>query len=508
MSAPWKDVERGADREATEQLLARLEKGDLLLGYQQRTVDKLYEGTALLVVEKSRRIGLTWGVAAYMSLRAATRVSDGGQSGWYMGYDLEMAREFIDVCAMWARAFGIAAEAVEEEIVEDEEGSYRAFSIRFSSGLKITALPSVPRALRGKQGIVMIDEAAFHKDLAEVIKSAMALLIWGGQVIIVSTHDGVGNPFNELLDEVRAGRRRGATMTITFADAMADGLYERVAMVARTKGIKLSDKEVWEHEVRSSYGSDAEEELDCIPKAGSGSLIKPEDLAACEHPEAGQAERYQGGICYIGRDVARRVDGAIIWTFELLGDVLWLRDRYEEKGATFAHQDAHFDQQFATRRVLYAGIDQTGMGEKVVEDAQIRHGTARVNGVLLTGPNRLDLGLSLQARFEKGLIRIPPDPIIRSDLRAIKKASSAGGGVRLVNDDTVHADRFWAAALASRGADMPGLATSGYHSVAKPDLFGDHGFDSSDRFLNRPGVTRPPEERADRSHGRFGKGAW
>src|SRR5690606_10007146 len=104
-------------------------------------------GTALLIVEKSRRIGLTWGVASYLALRAATRVSAGGQSGWYMGYDKDMAREFIDVVAMWARAFGLAAEAVDEEIVEDEEGSYAAFSIRFSSGLKVTALPCVPRAL-------------------------------------------------------------------------------------------------------------------------------------------------------------------------------------------------------------------------------------------------------------------------------------------------------------------------------------------------------------------------
>jgi phage FluMu gp28-like protein len=499
MSGTWKDIERGADREATEELLKRLPKGNLLLGYQQRTVDTLYTGTALLVVEKSRRIGLTWGLAGYAVLRAATRVSDGGQSAWYMGYDLEMAREFIDVCAMWARAFGIAADAIGEEIVEDEHGSFKSFSIRFSSGLKITALPSVPRALRGKQGIVIIDEAAFHKDLAEVIKSAMALLIWGGQVIIVSTHDGIGNPFNELLDEVRSGRRRGTTMTITFAAAMADGLYERVEMVARTKGAQLPDKASWEADVRASYGSDAEEELDCIPKSGSGALIKPEDIAACEHPEAGKPELYQGGFCYLGRDVARRRDGQIQWTFEMVGDVMWLRDRYEETKQTFAHQDAHFDQQFATRRIMMAGIDQTGMGEAVVEAAQFRHGAMRVVGFLLTGPTRLDLGLSLALRFERGLIRIPPDPIIRADLRAIKKASSSGGGVRLVNDDTVHADRFWAGGIASRLADTP-QAQYGYTPVAKPDWERDGSRDDDD-FANRHG--RPSGGR-----GRFGAGAW
>src|SRR3546814_4435735 len=106
---------------------------------------------------------------------------------------------------------------------------------------KVVALPSVPRALRGKQGIFICDEAAFHKNLAEVLKAAMAFLIWGGQAVIVSTHDGIGNAFNELLDEVRAKRRRGDTMTIPFAAAMLDGLYERVLMVAKAKGARSEE---------------------------------------------------------------------------------------------------------------------------------------------------------------------------------------------------------------------------------------------------------------------------
>jgi phage FluMu gp28-like protein len=453
VSAPWKDIATTADREPTEALLRRLPKGDLLLRYQARPIDELYAGVSLLAIDKSRRIGLTWGIASYCTLRAATRVSAGGQSSWYMGYDKEMAREFIDVCAMWARAYGIAAGAVEEEIVTDDEGSYSAFSIRFASGLKITALPSVPRALRGKQGIVILDEAAFHKDLAEVLKAAMALLIWGGQVVVISTHDGVANPFNQLLDDIDSGRRRGKRLTITFREAMDDGLYERVALVAKTKGAELPPKEEWEAEVRASYGDDAEEELDCVPKTGSGCLISPEDVAACEHDDAGRPELYNGGLLYVGRDVARRRDGAIIKGMEMAGDVLWERDHYREYGTTFAHQDAFFSDLFVNRRVAYAGIDQTGMGEPIVESMQAKHGSTRVNGVLLTGPNRLDLAMSLQQRFERRLIRIRKDPRTRADLRAIKKNSSPTGGVSIVNDGEVHADEFWAYALASRGAD-------------------------------------------------------
>ncbi|MFO6448963.1 terminase large subunit domain-containing protein, partial [Erythrobacter sp. NE805] len=402
------------DRAAAESAIMRLPKGDLLLGYQQRAVDLLFAGTALLVIEKSRRIGLTWGVAAFAALKAASSVEAGGQNVWYMGYDKDMTLEFIEVCAMWARAFGlIAGELQEEEVlyVDDngKEQGVKAFSIRFASGFRITALPSVPRALRGKQGIVIIDEAAFHKNVNEVLKSAMALLIWGGQIVVISTHDGVSNPFNVLLEEIRGGKRRGTPIKITFADAMADGLYERVALVTKTKGSELPPKEVWEADIRAVYGDDAAEELDCIPALGSGALISLEDILACESEDAGLPELYLGGLCYGGRDVARRRDGQIQLVGEKIGDVLWERDGYRETGKTFAHQDAWFDASFKRFRMVQWRVDQTGMGEKVVEDQQAKHGASRVVGVQLVGPNRVDLAFGLQRLFQQRKIRIRSD---------------------------------------------------------------------------------------------------
>lgn len=450
--------------------LAELPRGDLLLPYQASAVSTLFNGVSLLAIEKSRRIGLTWGLASYAVLRAAGQRTAGGSNVWYMGYDQEMAREFIDVCAMWARAFGIAAEAQDEEVFDDEGEKVQAFRIRFASGFKIVALPSVPRALRGKQGLVIIDEAAFHKDLAEVLKAAFALLMWGGQVVVVSTHDGVANPFNLLLDDIRARRRKGEVVTITFNDALDAGLYERVALAARIKGQQIASLEEWVANIRDTYGADAEEELDCVPKAGSGSWLDPVALAACEHAEAGKPELYRGGLTYLGRDVARRRDLSVIHAFELVGDVLWMRERWTGRGATFAEQDRIFDDMIKRYRVVSAWIDQTGMGEKVVEDAQLRHGTYRVQGQLLTGPNRLDLAVALRERVEGTRIRIPPIPELRTDYRAIKRMGSVGGAVRLVDDGDVHADEFWASALACRAADSGGTLYR-YDPVRSESIF-------------------------------------
>jgi phage FluMu gp28-like protein len=453
--------ERAADRQAFERLAETLPRGRLLLGYQASTLARLKAGVQLLVIEKSRRIGLTWGVAAFAALTAAAHPSAGGDNVFYMGYEQEMAREFVDAAGMWAKAYGIAAGAVGEEVFEDtdEAGNTRAikaFRITFASGFKIVALSSMPRAFRGKQGTVILDEAAFHSQLEEKIKAALALLMWGGQVIIISTHDGVANPFNQLIDKIRAGTQKGEVLKITFDDAIADGLYERIAEVAGIRGRKVAAKPDWIASIRGFYGDNASEELDVVPKQGGGSLIKVEDLVACQSSLAGQPELYRGGLYYLGRDVAARRDGQIIWGFEMVGDVLWLRDRWEKTGQSFAAQADAAADLISRRRMMQYWIDQGGLGEQPVEEAKRLYGESRVQGQFLIGRNRLDIGLGLADRFQRGLIRVPADPVIRADLLAIKELPNTSG-VKRIGDDPdgeIHADRFWAAGLASRAADL------------------------------------------------------
>jgi phage FluMu gp28-like protein len=465
--------------------LPALPIGDLLLPYQSRAI-RLLDTTKLLVIEKSRRIGLTWGMAAHAALTAGADEDAGGMNVWYMGTEMEMAREFVDAVAMWARAFGLAADAVGEEVVSSPVGDVQAFRVRFASGCRVTAIPSVPRALRGRQGLVIIDEAAFHKDIKETLDAAMALLIWGGKVVVISTHYGVENPFNQLIDEIKAGKREGAVVArIDFEEAMAAGLFERIMLV--TKGENSPAHKVkWEAEIRSYYGAAAEQELDCIPSQNGGSLISGEMLAACEHEDAGKPELYSGGPYFMGRDVAagRGGDMAIIWGFELVGDVLWLRDRYEANDASFREQDAAEDDLYASRRVVAERIDQTGLGEKVVEDSQGRHGATRVQGVILSGPNRLGLATCLVQRFERALIRIPPRPEIRADLRGIKRARGPAGAMRLVESGSVHPDRFWAAALACEAADTP------YQALTYRPVKASNQNDGDDIRFARPDAAR------------------
>ena len=175
---------------------------EILLPYQQRWIA---DRAPIKVCEKSRRIGITWAEAADAALDAAGR---NGTDWWYIGYNKDMAREFIEDAAGWARRFNQAARAIEEIAIEDEDKDILAFRIRFASGNKIVALSSRPSNLRGKQGVAVIDEAAFHEHLPSLIKAALAFTMWGGRVHVISTHFGAGNAFNELIADIRAAAVR------------------------------------------------------------------------------------------------------------------------------------------------------------------------------------------------------------------------------------------------------------------------------------------------------------
>lgn len=244
----------------------------VLLPYQRRWID---DPSPLKVIEKSRRTGLTWGEAADNVLTAAAGKAAGGMNVYYIAYNEDMTIEYIQACAMWARAFNSVAAEIEAGFWDDadEDKHIKTFTIRFpAAGHRIVALSSRPANLRGRQGVIVIDEAAFHAKLAELLKAALAMLIWGGKVRVISTHDGEANPFNELVREIRAGKRRGSVQRITFGEAVGEGLYRRVCL-RLGRAWSAADEAAWAASVYDFYGAGAAEELDCIPSQGSGAYF-------------------------------------------------------------------------------------------------------------------------------------------------------------------------------------------------------------------------------------------
>lgn len=248
----------------------------------------LEDPSELKIAEKGRRTGLTFSEALDDTIIAASKRSAGGDNVFYIGDTKDKGREFIGYVAHFAKIIAGELHQIEEFIFKDEraDGSTKdisAYRITFSSGFRVEALSSNPSNIRGLQGVVVIDEAAFHKNVRDVIDAVNALLIWGGKVRVISTHNGHLNPFNELIREANAGKNGFKVHHIPFSKAVENGLYHRVCLVKEKVWSQKSQDE-WEALIRGSYGSRTaamRQELDAIPAEMEGAALSRIQIEAC-----------------------------------------------------------------------------------------------------------------------------------------------------------------------------------------------------------------------------------
>ena len=422
-----------------------------LLPYQAHWVK---DPAGLKVIEKARRVGISWAEAYDAVMHAGSK---GGGNVYYQAYNLEMTRGFIEDCAGWAQRLQSRAGALGETLMEQEGRAVRAFRIAFPSGNEILAMTSAPRAFRskGRPGdLAIVDEAAFVDDLGEVLKAALAFRVWGGRAHVISTHNGEANPFATLCREIGEGARPGSLHRTTLKEALAQGLFRRI-VGEQSRSWSAAAESEWEGALRAEYGSHSGEELDCIPAAGGGAWLAWEAIRACEDPTAGDPAAFAGGTATVGVDVARRRDLWVAAVLEQVGDVLWLRDLAVRQGIPFSQQRAIVGNLAARYRPVRIAVDQTGMGEAVVEQLQEDLGRTVVEGVLMTGPRRLDVASALREAVEDRRLRIPPGADLRRDLHAVRAEAGPAGAPRLLAERSGtdgHADRFWALALACTAA--------------------------------------------------------
>lgn len=259
-----------------------LKDGALML-HQREWIAHIHKHP-LSISEKGRRTGITYATAKDDSITCASTRKAGGDNVYYIGDTKEKGLEFIGYCAHMAKVMAMAMaenwSGVEVILFEDQQddGSSKyitSYRIRFASGFQVVALSSNPANIRGLQGIVNIDEAAFHANVQAVIDAASALIIWGGRIRIISTHNGSQNPFNQLIKDAKKGLNDYKVYQVFFDDAVNNGLYERVCMV---KGWtpSIEGKKEWYKRIRGSYGTNKAamlEELDGIPAEGNGVVI-------------------------------------------------------------------------------------------------------------------------------------------------------------------------------------------------------------------------------------------
>jgi phage FluMu gp28-like protein len=329
------------------------------------------------------------------------------------------------------------------------DNDYKTLEMIFPHGGRITAVPANPDTARGFSANLLLDEFALHADSERIWAACFPIVSRAGlKLRVASTGNGKKNMFYKIMTN---GDPIWSRHVIDIHRAVREGLDRNVEELRRG----LNDEEVWRQEYECAWLDDM------------GALLLMDDILACESEGAGDPSQYQGGLVYLGNDIAARGDLWVLVALEEVGDVLVTRELVVKRNISFAEQDAIMADFFNRYRVVRLAMDQTSMGEKPAEDAKRRYGASRVDGVLFSTGSKLRIATFLQQRTQNRHIRYPMgDSLLRADLTKVKRVQGPTGGVRLVaeSDQTGHADRFWAFALAASAAAGQGW-DAGYTPV-------------------------------------------
>lgn len=428
------------------------------------------------VCPKGRRTGITFAESFDAVLTAAASKEADGMSVYYIGDTKEKGLEFIGYCAKFSR---VIAEAqgqtvqIEEFLFEDqnEKGETRqitAYRIRYASGFKIVALSSRPENIRGLQGKVIIDEAAFHPNVQGVIEASTALLIWGGRISVISSHNGKNNPFNQLVKDIENGvfGEDAKVHLVTFDNAVENGLYERVCFM-QGKEFTLEGKQKWYTKIRKAYGSRKaamREELDAIPRDGSSvclptlwverampevrtilRLTLGDDFTALTpderdayiddwiqrylEPELQKLDKRRQHCA--GQDYARHRDFSYILPFYIEQDLRRVAPFAIEMHRVPSRLQQKILWYMLERLPRFGGIamDATGNGETIAENTAEKFGEHIVHQIKLS---RNWYGLwtpKLVTAFEEDMIDLPRDDNLKNDCSAIEEVD----GIHMVS---------------------------------------------------------------------------
>lgn len=403
-----------------------------LLPYQQKWLD---DKSRFKIGMFSRQTGKTFTNCLEIVNNCLEAETTGKRKRWViLSRGERQSKEAIEVVKHFLNAYKIAFQASNHEF----SAAYTALEIRLPGGSVITALPASPDTSRGFSASVLLDEFAFHQDSRKIWQALFPVISAGHSLRVVSTPNGKGNKFYELMtDEDTPWSRH----VVDIYQAVAQGLDRNIDELRKA----IADPDSWSQEFELQWLDEASAWL-------SYELIASRESSTCSL----DGSQYRGGDVYIGNDVGLRGDLWVAWALEDVGTHFNTIEVATLRRSTFAQHDEVIDRMFNQYKVRRFCGDQTGMGERTIEEYKRRYGS-RTEGVLFTIANKQALAMLGKSCFEDGRVSVPADQEIRNDLHKLRKVTSATGGIRFdaSRDSQGHADRTWALFLACNAAVTP-----------------------------------------------------
>lgn len=428
----------------------------LLLGYQRRWVA---DSAVRRLAEKGRQIGWTW-ASSYDIVRTLgqQRSRENQWDAWITSRDAEQAQLTVVDMANWADVLHIGAQDLGERVLAESGATTQ--QLRFANGLIAHSMSSNFNAQAGKRGHRILDEFGLHEHQRQLFAIAEPGITWGGRLAIFSTHRGSGTYFNQLIIECRekGNPKRFSLHRVTLQDALDDGfLYKLQSKLPASHEAQGMDEAAYFDYKRQGAADEEsfDQEYMCKPSDDATAFITFEMLDRCKYRSGDVWEMSLLQLAdvrnplYIGVDIGRVQDLTVIWVVEKVGSVNFTRMVIELKNTPFSTQEQILYPLFDLPSMRRCCIDETGIGRQFAERCREKF-SYRAEGITFTMAVKEELAYPLRHALEDANFRLPDNPLIFSDFRAIKKIQTAGDNVRFAADrgKNGHADRFWAAALA------------------------------------------------------------
>lgn len=400
------------------------------LAYQREFVR---DARRFILLLWSRQTGKSFSAALKVNDRVLAAEAAGRRSNWTLVAATKPRAQLL--CAKVAeigRAVCMARKLITPQIEDLGESQYR---LTYPGGS--TVYVAAAGSAAGYTGHLVFDEFDLVRRQSEVWGDAFPVASREGYTVtVITTPRGRRMAYTLWGDAQRPGGIWGASK-LTIHDAVAQGCPQDPDELRAG----LKNDLLWRQEYLCEFVDD---DLCWLP----WDLIIRSYDERCSTGFTGQIEE----PVYWGWDVARWQHLSVLYGLQRVGPLLITRCVHRMRGLPFGEQ---LDQVGALLRrtpgFVRLCIDQTGMGEMVVEQARQRFG--RVEGVKLTGPTKEVLAGDVRRLMEDGTLRTPDDDEVRGDLNSLRRTMTPAGNPRFEGErEGSHADIFWALAFAAHGA--------------------------------------------------------
>jgi len=389
-----------------------------LYDYQKKLLE---DQSDFRIINKSRQIGISWIIAMEALFYALARPSE---LILIVSVSHKAAK---DVMSYIDSAYESLPASMRLPLKVDTKEEKM-----WSNGSRVLSLANNYRTVRGKAATrVYLDEYAhFGNEDVKMWESLMPSITRGGKATIISTPLGKSGKFHEFWED--APKMKWSVHEIDYKQC--PDIMSRIEVIKQGLPDELS--------FRQEY---------CCEFVDEATSYFPMDLIkSCIDPELEvNVEVETDNPIYFGIDFGKKIDSTIIIGVVKTGEHFKLMHIMEFKPPSILSDASSYVIRNHKRwKVSKIAIDQTGMGERMIEDfADLGN---IVTGVNFTQPLKDRMISNLRILMQDRKIKIPDHPMLLAQLHALRKIVTATS-IRYAHPDSgkvQHDDYVWALALA------------------------------------------------------------